>query len=175
MAWAQDDGSDPADIILSATTGYGIFKLAATAAAGVCVIIQSEAGGGIIGNSISMTTCALLITFPFTSTTFAAVDAFTSGDGDDEDARRETGAKLALEYVTQEPDALTDEVALGGGAHVAHLTQLLELAVGGPVDRARMKACIAREREEIWGALATRGAGYGQVTQRFVWCAEASR
>ena len=177
-AWAQEDEWDPGTLVLSATTGYGVFKLVATSAAGICIAVQSGGGGNLMdaaGRGMSMTTCILLVTFPFTATTIAAADVFSGDGGDDEEAHRATGARLALEYVAQEPDALTDEVALGGGAHVAHLTQLLELAVGGPVDRGRMGACIAHDREEIWDALASRGAGYGLATQRFIGCAEASR
>jgi hypothetical protein len=178
-ASAQEDEWDPGTLILSATTGYGVFKLVATSAAGVCVAIQSGGGGNLVdaaGRGMSMTTCILLVTFPFTMTTLAAADAFSGeGDEDDEEARRRTGARLALEYVAQEPDALADEVALGGGAHVEHLTGFLEVAVGGPVDRGRMGACVAREREGIWDALARRGVGYGQAAQRFIGCAEQAR
>ncbi len=172
-AWAQDDDEGPPSIVTSLTY-YGLLKLAVLSTAAGCFAIQAGTSGMSWKKGAGTLICVTIATVPGTSVTLVGgqviseVSEATSGS---DEAQRE----VAAVYLSEEADALSTELALGGGVHLSRITELMEVQGGAPLDHAQVTRCVTRARVDLWADLAGGVEGLGRAADTFASCARGSR
>ncbi len=170
-AWAQDDDEGPPSIVTSLTY-YGLLKLAVLSTAAGCFAIQAGTSGMSWKKGAGTLICVTIATVPGTSVTLVGGQAISEVS----DARRDQEQReVAAVYLSQEADALSLELALGGGAHLERLAELMESAGGGALNREDLILCAARARSSLWANLSGGEDGLGMAADTFASCALESR